>query len=467
MNESQKITLRLVLVVLIGSLLSFVPVAYSVTEKALQVQSAFNAKDYNKQAEKLVALVDEVPWWKTLWESAGDAAYQVADYELAKTAYEEAAQKWVLSDQGHLKLGDVYLKIGDLDSAEATWQNLKNNLPAIEKLANFYQSQGNFTAAVEQWQTYFSLSDEGGSIDRLYHFGLLTAAHQPESSLVILDQVAKDFPEAEVISKAVRDSLSEEPAYQYVTTGQALASISEWHLAANSFERATILRPDYLEAWAYWGEALQHLENPSTDPLETLEQGLALDDLSPLVNLFLGLYWQREGSHRTALDYFEKAELAWPDYPDIYVEQGRSLAALSELESAVEKYQKAIDIEPQEGIYYSQLAEFCVTYAYQVKELGLPAARLAVQLDGRNPEFLVVMGQILLNMDDELNAIKFYRQALEADPTYAPAYFQLGVLYSARDERDLAGYYFQQVLIHTDNLSLIDQVHRLISSSLP
>ena len=467
MNKSQKIALRLVLLVLIGSLLSFVPVANSVTEKTLKLQSAFSADDYQEQAEILLSLAEEIPWWKALWESAGDAAYLAGDYDLAITAFEHADQKGILSDQGRFKLGEVLLKVGEQDSAEDIWQDLGNNPAAVEKLANLYEDQGNYTAAVEEWQTYLSLNENEGSIDQLYHFGLITAAHEPDQALVYLDQTVDKYPGAGVISEAIRGSLPEEPAYQFVTTGQALASIGEWRLASHAFEQAANLRPDYLEPWAYFGEALQHLEDPSRDPLEVLEKALAVDDRSPLVNMFLGLYWQREGSHDKALDYFGKAEQAWPDHPDVYVEQGRSLAALGELETAVEKFQQAIELNHLDGTYYSQLASFCITYSYQVRELGLPAARLAVQFDPQDPEILDVMGQVLLDLDDEMNALKFFQRALEADSSYAPAYFHLGIIYSARENNELTIYYLQQVLLYSDNLSLIDRAERLLSSYLP
>ena len=467
MNESQKIALRLVVLVLIGSLLSFVPVANSVTEKTLKLQSAFSAEDYQEQAEILVSLAEETPWWKALWESAGDAAYLAGDYDLAKIAFTHADQEGILSDQGRLKLGEVFLEAGEQDSAEDIWQDLGNNLAAVEKLANLYEDQGNYTAAVEEWQTYLSLNDNESSVDLLYHFGLITAAHEPDQALVYLDQAIDTYPEAGVISEAIRGSLSEEPAYQFMTTGQALASISEWRLASHAFEQASNLRPDYLEPWAYWGEALQHLEDPSRDPLEVLEIALDVNDRSPLANMFLGLYWQREGSHITALDYFEKTEQAWPDHPDVYVEQGKSLAALGELEIAVEKFQQAIELNPLDGTYYSQLASFCVKYSYQVRELGLPAARLAVQFDDQDPEILDVMGQVLLDLGDEMNALKFFQRALEADLSYSPAYFHLGIVYSARENKELTIYFLQQVLLYSENLSLIDRAERLLSSYLP
>jgi len=467
MNESQKIVLRLVLLVLIGSLISFFPVANSVTDKTLNLSSAFNEGNYQEQAEIMASLAQENPWWKTLWESAGDAAFLAEDYQLARNAYQIADQKKTLSDQGQLKFGEVYLKVEEPDLAEAVWQDLNNNPAATKMLAVFYEGEGNYAAAIDAWEVYLSLIENQESDDLLYHFGLLTAAHEPEGALIYLDQAADTYPEAEVISTTIRENILEEPAYQYVTTGQALASISQWRLASHAFEQAANLRPDYLESWAYWGEALQHLEDPSQDPLEFLEKAQELDDLSPLVNMFLGLYWQRDGSHNKALEYFGKAEQAWPDHPDVYVEQGKSLAALGELELAVEKYQQAIDLSPLQGVYYSQLAHFCISYSYQVRELGLPAARLAVQFDDQNPEILDNMGQVLLNLDDEMNAINFFHRALEIDSSYAPAYFHLGIIYSSRENKDLTVYYLQQVLYYSDNLSLIDRAERLISNYLP
>jgi tetratricopeptide (TPR) repeat protein len=344
---------------------------------------------------------------------------------------------------------------------------LEANPDAVERLASLYENQGDLAAAVETWEYYLTLVEDERTTDLLYHLGLIVAAYQPESALVYLDQSSNEFPSAIAVSEAIRESLSEESAYQYVQTGQVLASLGQWRLASFAFDQATILRPDYLEAWAYLGEALQHIEDTTIDPINPLKKAISLDNRSPLANMFLGLYWQRRGSHITALEYFQQAKIFWSDQPDIYVEQGKSLAALGRLEEAVEMYQQAIELAPMEGKYYSQLAEFCVVYAYQVQELGLPAARLAVQFDNQNPEFLDTMGQVLLNLDDEMNAIKFFQNALRVEPSYALAHFHLGIIYSTREDKDLASYHLQQVLLHSDNLALLDQAERLLAGSLP
>jgi Flp pilus assembly protein TadD len=123
-----------------------------------------------------------------------------------------------------------------------------------------------------------------------------------------------------------------------------------------------------------------------------------------------------------------------------------------------------VELYPQQPGYYRMLAEFTVTYAFNVRELGLPAARLAVQLDAQDPANRDVLGQVLLALEDDFNAIKLFQQALELDPEYAPAYYHLGIIYSAHDSREQAAYYLQQAVANSRNPSLTEQAQRLLST---
>ncbi len=464
MDDRLKIALRFVLLLLIGSLIGISPSAYSVTENTRKVRLAFAAEDYSTGAEILIDLAEENPWWTTLWESAGNAAYLGGDYPTAKNAYKKALQKNDLSIEGQIKLGQTYLQVGEQVLAVETWQALEDSSQALEELALFYEGNGEITRAIEIWHKYLTLSADGSTSDQIYHFGLLIAADTPPKSLPYLDQSREEFPEAAGVASAIRGAVSEEPAYQYVTAGQALAAINQWNLAAYAFDRATSLRQDYQEAWLYLGEALQHLDKPGEDVLDVLETGLALNEDSPLANLFLGLYWQRQGSHPTALDYFQVVADLWPANADVRVETGKSLAALGQLNAALEKYQEAVELDPLDGKYYNQLAEFCVLYDYQVKEIGLAASRIAVQLDPSDEVSLDIMGQVLLALDDNQNAVKFFQMALESNPIYAPAHYHLGIYYSAYDDSERTVYHLQQTLKYTENPALFDQAERLLSN---
>ncbi len=464
MDQRVRITIQLFLLLVVGSALGFSPLPHSISENGRKLELAFAAENYLSATELLIDLAVENPWWSDLWETAGETAYLAGDLRLAEHNLEIALEQGALSLDGQILLGEVYNLLGEPENAVETWQQLSASPPALEKLAQLHERNGDIATAIEVWNSYLTLTEEGVDPELIYHLGLLIAADAPPKALPYLDQSRLDFPDADKVGAAIREAVSEEPAYQYVSAGQVLASIDQWNLAAYAFEKATVLREDYQEAWIYWGEALQHIDDPGRDILEVLETGLALNQDSPLANLFLGIYWQRQGSHPTALEYFETVETAWPDNPDVLVESGKSLAALAELEEALSKYQAAVELKPLEAIYYIQMAEFCVEYAYQVYEVGLPAARIAVQFNPDDPRALDLAGQVMAALDDHMNALSFYQRALNADPAYAPAHFHLGIYYITLEDRDPAVYHLQQALENTANPALIDQIERLLSN---
>jgi tetratricopeptide (TPR) repeat protein len=87
-----------------------------------------------------------------------------------------------------------------------------------------------------------------------------------------------------------------------------------------------------------------------------------------------------------------------------------------------------------------------------------------VQFNNQDPANLDSLGQVLLSLDDHLNASRFFTKALEVDPTYSLAAYHLGIMYSAQNNAELAVYYLQQVLNHSSNPAIREQVERLLST---
>lgn len=356
--------------------------------------------------------------------------------------------------------------MNEADLALAMWAQEPDSPQAAKRRAELQQSLGRYPAAVQSWEEYLSLVEEADPGVH-YSLGLLLTALEPVDALPHLNRAARAYPPADALRRTVGEVVDQEPAYRLVVAGQGLAAIDRWALAAVAFEKALDLRPDYAEAWAYWGEALQHVPGEEHDPLLALEHALELAPDSALPHMFLGTYWQRQDDHKQALEYFQEAAELSPENPDVYVELGKSKAVMGDLEEAINQYQKAIQIQPDSADYHRLLAQFCVNFHFRVKEEGLPAARRAVELSGDSPHSLLVMGRVLSEVGDIQNAKKFYIRALEQDPDFSFAHLQLGITYLNLDQKDLAETHLKTVLQLDASPVLKKQAQAILSTFTP
>jgi tetratricopeptide (TPR) repeat protein len=209
-------------------------------------------------------------------------------------------------------------------------------------------------------------------------------------------------------------------------SGRALAALGEWELAAEAFRRALATRHDYAEAWAWLGEARQHL---GADGLPDLQRALLLDPDSPGVNALVGLYWQRQGQAGQALAYFQVAMGLEPGNAAWQAAAGSAAEQSGDLVAALAYYKQAVALDPQGAAYWRSLATFCVRYQVEVTETGLPAARRLLALAPQDWRSQDLMGQVAQAAGDPLSAEKYYLGALELAPDEAALQFHLGVLY--------------------------------------
>lgn len=444
-------------------------------DQAMQQARLAYESGYKAQASSQLAQAAEYfPWRTELLILAGRSALQGDDPASAIHYLEQAAASRTLSPDELLTLGDAYLANGDTETALRLWNQVssKTSLSAdyYRRMAELHHSQADYAAWANDLKALVRLQSTDGPL--YYQLGLLESVLEPPSAPSFLVQAAYLAPslaaEATGLQRKVTTaSLFDDPAYSILYIGQALASMDEWELAGLAFTKSTQARPDYAEAWAYLGEAMQHPVKAPQAGLAELQHAFHLNPDSISTNLFLGLYWQRQSDYPKALAYLSRAADLDPKNPIYQVEMGNTIAQTGDLPAAQAYFEQAIALAPDDPTYYRMLAEFALSRQIQVREVALPAARQAVILAPHDPQSLDLMGQTLILLEDGLNAERFLRAAIKANPALPQAHLHLGMLFLnqgklplARGELDLAK------TLATDP-AVSEQVNRILAYYFP
>ncbi len=430
---------RILLPLLLIPLLGIAARPHAVVIAFRQARTALDNQRTLEAGLYLAEAAQHHPWRADLWETAAWYLLENGSPGTAIYFLDQSQTQNPLAFRGTLTLGSAYLELGDLPGAVEVWENAltqNGSSPAIyEQLAQVHLLQEDYAAALLDLQTLIQLDPYNPQYQ--YTLGLTLAATDPEAALPPLAQAAAlDESLADAVHTLIlnieNSLLEEDPAYTYVSAGQALGALEEWPLAVEAFRRAAELEPEYAAAWAFLGEAYFHI---GRDGLPELEKALALYPYSLAGNIFQALYYQRQERHEYALIYFHTAALLDPGNPALQVEIGGTLAQMSDLPTAMKYYQRAVELAPHDTDYWIILASFSINNQYLIKTIGLPAARQAVILAPDNPATLTLMGQAFLVLEDDFSARRFLRRALAADPNYAPAHLYLGIMYLAQGKR--------------------------------
>lgn len=426
-----KILLPVLLVVLAGT----APRPHNYTRHMHLAAQSLERGLPDAAAQHLLAAAQYSPTRTDFYEPAGLQALAAGEPDLAIQALTLAEQVAPLSLEAQLALGDAYSDTGNLSSALSAWDAALPAPEAYYRTIDAFLTQKDYISAAQALQEL--LADQPNLPGESFQVGLLLAALDPLAALPFLEKAAALDPAQFVRANTVRDairtaSLFEEPAYTYVASGRALASLDEWELAAIAFQEAVHLRSDYAEAWAFLGEAHQHLPDVAPgDPqaLQMLTTAVSLDPYSLPANLFMAAYYRRSQEYENALIYLNRAVDIEPDNINARAELGAGLAESGDLIAALAAYQDIVELQPDQSSAWMFLAQFCLTYQVQVHDIGLPAARQAVLLAPNVVQTHVLLGTVLLELDDHLNAARTFERAVAINPAYAPAHLHLGLAY--------------------------------------
>ena len=266
--------------------------------------------------------------------------------------------------------------------------------------------------------------------------GLLLAVADPESALSHL-RLGIDLrqPRTELAEELIQTiELSRDGAsrsYSLAQVGQTLARAGEWSLAAIAFENALAIDPEYTEARAYYGLAL---DRSGSNGLDQLLQAADEAPNAPLPQVLLGKHWRSLRESDRALEAFEQAAVLAPQDPLIAVDLAAAYAAVGDLPAAELAYQYAVTLEPDNSLLWSFLAKFALDYEIRLAEVGLPAARNSLLFGDANPENLDMLGFTHFLLGNWTIAQRFLHEAIAADPELAAAHYHLALVSLANDD---------------------------------
>ena len=401
--------------------------------RALQDQNAHAAA-----AVKFESAARRLVWREDLWEQAGREALVGGSPEDAIRSLRRAGQ---LSSRGWLALARAYLQAGQLDPALGAYQSALAGGGSAEiyaGLAEVHRRRGDLESeqAALQNQVLFSPEDAAAQ----YRLGLLLSLSNINVAVTHLQLASQLDEEYTPIFQTLRATatlaeLSPTEGGRLVILGRGFGLAGEWALAAEAFRKATETDPGSAEAWAWLGEAKQHLGQEAGPDLE---RAVSLDGRSLIVRALRGLYWKRQGNDRAALAEYQAAAEAEPDNPTWIVSVAETYAGLGDLVSALASYQRATQIAPGESLYWRLLAAFSVEYGVQLREVGLPAAQKAVELDSEDFMALDVLGSAQLMDGQYYAAQQTLLLAIDKEDNYAPPHLHLGLAYLQTGDRNAA-----------------------------
>ena len=439
--------IRVFLILILILLAIIVPViasGYSELEKVSK------SNTYTEAAQHYESAAQRIPWRADLYELSGHAYYHAGEYTNADAAYQKAFQRNALSSEGWVAWGDVnYLNKNPQRAANIWKQAFEQSNPSEQlysRLAQTYQENGDYLNAAESLKRYVLIYPEDAAAH--YRLGLLLSLSDQNTALSELITASQLDPQLDPAVQTLRTalnlaSLSNSPSERFVITGRGLGLVEEWPLAHAAFESAIKADEKNAEAWAWLEEANQHISaNLGGQAVlegqigsEGLDRALSLNPNSSVIRGLRGLYFQRSGNFRKALEEFEHAARLEPDNPTWQVSMGEAYSKLGDLILALEAYQRATTLAPDDANYWRLLAMFCAQNGVNIRDVGVPAAQHVVIMSKDDPTALDLLGWMYVLDSRYDDAEKMLARALELDSQNASVHLHFALMYLQKNDR--------------------------------
>ncbi len=139
------------------------------------------------------------------------------------------------------------------------------------------------------------------------------------------------------------------------------------------------------------------------------------------------------GSHAEAIEAYNKALEMAPDEPVIYAAIAKSQSDLGQNDAALATYRKAVELDAYNPDLYMNMG-VVLNDLGRVDE-ARESFKKSAELNPANAgQTYYNLGATLVNSGDTSGAIEAFKQSIASDPNYAESYYQLGICLSGDAE---------------------------------
>ena len=422
----------------------------------------------------------------------------------AVAAYREAARLRPHDPHPHLELARVYLGWGRCDealSAISDAERLGAEAASVERLRVLVHAQSAESAKTEKLSHWEAVVEHAGRVLDLEpddreteralaraHLGLrewdaacalyadLIRSDPQDSTLrerlgaLLLGDDPAALKHLAIAATDLSDQLLtgflestdvDDSAYVHARLGRILIEHQEWALAARHLERGVQLRPDYAEAQAHLGHALDRMGYRDEARAHLLE-ATELAPTAPLGHTFLGLHYERWDDTAAARDAYETAYDLAPDNAAICTEIGQTWAAEGRYGAAEIWLKEAVSLEPGDPALWEALAWFYLNHNIASNDRAIEATERLLELAPDSALAHDLRGWAAFQSGLYEGAEPYLQRAIELDAESASAYYHLGLLRKVQGQTGEAERAFRRAMdLDTtgDLASLIERVY--------
>jgi tetratricopeptide (TPR) repeat protein len=179
----------------------------------------------------------------------------------------------------------------------------------------------------------------------------------------------------------------------------------------------------------------------SFDMLDTaklsLLQALALNPQNAELHYQLSRLYYTQNRFQDSLDAVKAALAIVPDYPEAYDSLGLTYEGLNDPTQAAAAYSKAIDLDRSRGIRdeWPLINYATLLLQREAPRESLPLLTEALEFNPSSTKANYQMGRALRALGRGAEAEKYFEKAIQLDPAFSSAYYQLATLMRDRGDR--------------------------------